>query len=246
MTALRFLREHGLRTPGEVISNGIDLTRFRPGPRDEQVRRALELPADCPLALDLTRLMSEKRVQVLLEALAQVDEPLHLAIAGTGPDAEALQRLSRHLDIANRVSFLGFVPDKLLVELYRLADFFVIPSVAELQSLATLEAMACGLPVIAADAGALPELVYPGQNGYLFRADESAHLAECLRAMLYNRQRWQEMGGWSLRIAATHDCWKALRQWENLYSRLVNKGHDVPPSPEHQRQAEETNRGASV
>jgi len=220
-TALNLLRKHGLRTPGEVVSNGINLARFRPGPRDEELRRAFGLPEDRPLALDLTRLMGEKRVDILLEALVQVEEPLHLIIGGTGPDADELQALSARLGIQDRVTFLGFVSDEHLVALYQLADFFVMPSVAELQSLATLEAMACGRPVVAADAGALPELVRPGQNGVLFRPDDSAHLAMQLRAMLNQRQGWPQMGEWSVRIAANHDRLAVLEQWEHLYSSLV-------------------------
>jgi 1,2-diacylglycerol 3-alpha-glucosyltransferase len=216
-TAFNLLVEHHLRTPGEVVSNGIDLTRFCPGPPDEALRQTWGLPADQPLALALTRLMSEKRVHVLLAAMTQVQEPVHLAIAGTGPDARALHTLAHRLGISQRVTFLGFVPDEQLVPLYRLADFFVMPSIAELQSLATLEAMACGLPVIAADAGALPELVRPGKNGYLFQPDKSDQLAMNMDKLLRQPQCWQEMGQHSLTIAAQHDYQRVMEQWETIY-----------------------------
>ncbi len=216
-TALKLLREQGLRTPGEALSNGIDLTRFSPGPRDEGMRQTLGLPTKVPLALVLTRLMEEKRVHILLQAMQHLQAPVHLVVAGTGPDAKALQTLAQQLGISQRVTFLGFVPDEQLVPLYRLADFFVMPSVAELQSLATLEAMACGLPVIAADAGALPELVKPGQNGYLFQPDKSDQLARALEGMLKQPQQWQAMGQHSLEIAAQHEYQQVLNRWETLY-----------------------------
>jgi glycosyltransferase involved in cell wall biosynthesis len=219
-TAFKLLVEHGLRTAGEPVSNGIDLNLFCPGPRDETLRQALHLPTDRPLALTLTRLMSEKRVHVLLEAMTQVQGPIHLAIAGTGPDAKPLQALASRLGLSQQVTFLGFVPHEQLVPLYRLADFFVMPSVAELQSLATLEAMACGLPVVAADAGALPELVQPGVNGYLFEPDKSNQLARTLTHLLREPQRWQAMGQQSVRIASQHDCNRVIDQWEAIYHLL--------------------------
>ncbi|HEU5370105.1 MAG TPA: glycosyltransferase [Ktedonobacterales bacterium] len=219
-TAYGLLLAHGLRTAGEAVSNGIDLARFRPGPRDERVRQALGLPVDRPLALAVTRLMNEKRVHVLLEALAQTREPVHLAIAGTGPEARSLQALASQLGISQRVTFLGFVLDEQLVALYRLADCFVMPSTAELQSLATLEAMACGLPVIAANAGALPELVQPERNGYLFQPDQSDQFAICLDMLLRQPQRWQALGQQSLRIAAQHDYQRIVERWEAIYQGL--------------------------
>jgi glycosyltransferase involved in cell wall biosynthesis len=224
-TAYHMLVVHGLRTQGEVVSNGIDLTRFSTGPGDETVRRALRLPADQPLALTVTRLMSEKRVHVLLAALAQVQRPIHLAIAGTGPDAGTLQALAKRLGISHQVTFLGFVPDEHLVSLYRLGDFFVMPSIAELQSLATLEAMACGLPVIAAEAGALPELVQPEQNGYLFPPDQSEQLAQCLDRLLCQPRQWQAMGQKSLEIASRHDYQQVIGKWEAIYQDL----HSLAP-----------------
>lgn len=237
-TAFKLLVAHGLRTPGEAISNGIDLARFCPGPRDAELRQALGLPRDRPLALTLTRLMSEKRVHILLEALTQVQEPVHLALAGTGPDEKALQTLAHHLGISQRVTFLGFVPDDQLVALYRLADFFVMPSVAELQSLATLEAMACGLPVIAADAGALPELVHPGQNGSLFEPDKSDQLALCLDQFLRQPHQWQAMGQESLSIATLHESSHVLKRWETIYRKFQQQAPIKKKSPDQKKYPE--------
>lgn len=219
-TALNLLLKHGLRTPGEVVSNGVDLGRFHPGRRDERLREALGLPSDRPLALTVSRLMREKRVHVLLEALARVRAPVHLAIAGSGPDARALQALACQLGVGQQVTFLGFVPDDQLACLYRLADMFVIASVAELQSLATMEAMASGLPTIAADAGALPELVADGENGYLFTADESDQLALVMEQLLRQPERWRDMGRASVRMVARHDSRDVTEQWESIYRRV--------------------------
>src|SRR6202020_3053072 len=83
-----------------------------------------------------------------------------------------------------RVRFPGFVADEDLPGLYRLAEVFAIASQAELQSLVTMAAMASGLPVVAADAGALAELVHPGENGFLARPGRAAEVADSLGLLL--------------------------------------------------------------
>lgn len=220
-TALDLLKQHGLRVPARPISNGIDLAAFAPRPRDEALRRRLRLPADRPLALYIGRLAEEKRVHILLDALAQVKTPIHLAIGGTGPLREELEERAASLGIARRVSFLGFVADDDLRPLYRLADVFAMPSVAELQSVATLEAMASGLPVAAADAGALPELVHDGENGYLFAPDDSAALADRLTRLARDADLRATFGARSVEIVRPHDRRHVLAEWQEVYAGLA-------------------------
>ena len=168
-TALLLLRDHGLRAPSQVVSNGVDLDAFSPGQADESLRRAYALPSGRPLILSVGRLSPEKRADVLIEAVAARGGDAVLALAGSGPDQERLRALAARLGVSDRVRFLGFVPGADLPGLYRLADVFAIASEAELQSLVTMEAMASGLPVVAVNAGALGELVHPGENGFLTR-----------------------------------------------------------------------------
>jgi glycosyltransferase involved in cell wall biosynthesis len=220
-TALGLLKHHGLRVESRAISNGIDLTQFFPASRDESLRRRFGLPADRPLLLYLGRLSDEKRVHVLLDAMAQLQAPAHLAIGGTGPAATELEAHADALGIRSRVTFLGRVADDDLVATYRLADGFVMPSVAELQSVATLEAMAVGLPVVAADAGALPELVRDGENGYRFTPDDSLALSQRLATLVSDKTLRDRMGEESLRLVARHDRRAVLDEWQSLYADLA-------------------------
>lgn len=220
-TALDLLKQHGLRVPARPISNGIDPRAFAPRPRDEALRRRLGLPANRPLVLYIGRLAEEKRVHILLDALSQVEEPVHLAIGGTGPLREELEERAAELGMARRVSFLGFVADDDLSPLYRLADIFAMPSVAELQSVATLEAMASGLPVVAADAGALPELVRDGENGFLFAPDNSAALAERLAQLVRDADRRAAFGARGLETVRPHDRRHVLDEWVALYTQMA-------------------------
>src|SRR6185312_12031998 len=128
------------------------------------------------------------RVNVLLDAMARIRVDAHVALVGTGPAEAELRAQVDRLRLQDRVSFLGYVRDADLLTLRRSSDVFVIPSEADLQSLATMEAMACGLPVIAADAYALPELVHHEENGFLFQPGESDELAHDLDLLLSNAE----------------------------------------------------------
>ncbi|QBD81057.1 glycosyltransferase family 4 protein [Ktedonosporobacter rubrisoli] len=219
-TALDLLYEHGLRAPAKAISNGIDLKRFSPGPANPAIRQRFNLPQNEPLILHVNRLSEEKRIDVLLDALARTQSKGHVALVGTGPMEADLRAQVERLGLNERVSFLGFVRDSELLKLRRSANLFVIPSEADLQSLATMEAMACGLPVIAANSYALPELVHHGENGFLFQPGNHEELARQIDLMLDDEDLRARMGAESLRLIAQHDRNLILDQWEELYRRL--------------------------
>jgi glycosyltransferase involved in cell wall biosynthesis len=212
-----------LRAPARAISNGIDLTRYRPGPPDEEARRRFQLPRHCAIILSVNRLSHEKRIDVLINAVAKLHEQAHLVITSTGPAEADLRAQVNALNLQERVTFPGFVSDEDLISLYRLADIFAIPSEADLQSLATMEAMAVGLPVVAANAYALPELVHSEENGFLFSPGNSDELARYLDILLGNPQFRKSMGARSLEIVAEHDMTIILDQWETLYERLIRE-----------------------
>ncbi|TMD63696.1 MAG: glycosyltransferase family 4 protein [Chloroflexi bacterium] len=222
-TALNLLYEHGLRAPAGVISNGIDLKKFSPGERSDQIREKFNLPLDRPLALHVNRLSEEKRVDVLLDAAAKMTGNGYIALVGTGPAEAELRAQAERLHLSDRVAFLGYVRDADLLALRRSSELFVIPSEADLQSLATMEAMACGLPVIAANSYALPELAHHGENGYVFQPGNSNELASYLDKLLADAPLRAQMGQKSLEIIARHDRVQVLDQWESLYRRLSDE-----------------------
>jgi glycosyltransferase involved in cell wall biosynthesis len=242
-TALRLLRDHGLRAPSQAVSNGVDLDRFSPGPGGREEAAALRsryaLPAGRPLVLSVGRLSPEKRADVLIAAVARLpgtgkaragdagqddDDGPVLVLAGTGPDEDRLRSLARHYGVADRVRFPGFVADDDLPGLYRLADVFAIASQAELQSLVTMAAMASGLPVVAVDAGALAELVHAGENGFLARPGHAAGIAESLGLLCRDVDLRARMSKASSRIIAGHDGHRLLTRWESIYRALASPG----------------------
>jgi glycosyltransferase involved in cell wall biosynthesis len=223
-TALRLLHGHGLRVPSRVISNGIDRQAYSPGPAGQRIRDRYGLRPGRPLILSVGRLSPEKRADVLLDAAARLTGDAQVAIAGTGPDEGALRARAGRLGLSGRVRFLGFVPGQDLPGLYRLADIFAIPSEAELQSLTTMEAMATGLPVVAADACALAELACHRRNGFLFSPGRAGELAAYLDILVSDPGRRAAMGAESLRIISGHDLRRSLAEWESLYGMLAAAG----------------------
>ncbi len=220
-TALGLLRERRLRVPSAVLSNGVDLRRFSPGPRDDRIRRRYGLAAGPPLILSVSRLSPEKRLDVLLDAVARGDVGTQLAVAGTGPEEARLRARAQRLGLAGRVRFLGFVPGSDLPGLYRLADVFAIASEAELQSLTTMEAMATGLPVVAVDACALRHLIRPGHNGFLARPGQGAEVAVYLDLLCSDRELRDRMSAATRRIIGDHERHRWLAEWESLYRVLA-------------------------
>lgn len=166
------------------------------------------------------RVTLEKEIDVILRAIPRIDPALNvsLTIVGDGDQRKQLEKLARELGIRERVHFTGRVSDaELRAELTR-ASIFVIASIAELQSIATMEAMASGLPIIAADAMALPHLVHEGENGYLFQPGYDRELAERVEHVLrLSSAEYQAMQRASLEAVQVHDIDRTLDTFEALY-----------------------------
>jgi glycosyltransferase involved in cell wall biosynthesis len=193
-TAVRLLQAHGLSTPAQPVSCGINLNTFRPGDHHRSKTR-FGLPHRPRLGF-VGRLDTEKHLDEAITALAAVRDHVdaQLVIAGLGTQRTTLQAQATRAGVSEYVHFLGFLPDADLPDLYTAMDVFVMPGRAELQSLATLEALACGTPVVAANAVALPHLVHPGANGYLYPPGDTSMLATCLVTLLTDTRLRARMG----------------------------------------------------
>ena len=142
-------------------------------------------------------------------------------IVGGGTDSERLENLVYDLKIHDNVSFTGRVSDEELVDLHKIPTVFAMPSPAELQSIATLEAMASGQPVVAVDAGALKELCQNERNGFLCETDNDWQMAEGLKSVINDKKLRKKMSAESLSIAAEHDMNYTLDKFEEVYRGLV-------------------------
>ena len=223
-TAVALLKNAGLSKDVASISCGIDLERFKPTNDGLYLKRSYAIPNNKPVLLYVGRLDKEKRIDVILRSLPDILRvtSVHLVLAGIGKEKQKLEELTKKLGIQEAVTFTGFVPDRDLQNIYRIADLFVTAGIAELQSIVTMEAMASGLPVVAVNAMALPELVHDGENGYLFSEGNSQMLAEKVITILSNQTMRAQMSKKSLDIIRDHDINKVVEKYESIYNEIIN------------------------
>jgi glycosyltransferase involved in cell wall biosynthesis len=194
-----------------VLHNGVDLVRFRPlAGKREEMRRKLGISQNSIVVLTVRRLVYKNGIDTLIESanIAVKKNPkIVFLVVGKGPDLNKVQMKIEQLGIENNFRFTGFVKDEDLPFYYNAADFFVLPSKSgEGLPLVALEAMACGLPVIATDVGGISEilmedygkLVPPNQPELLAKAvlefsniDLSSRKLE-LRAVMEEKYSWDK------------------------------------------------------
>lgn len=209
--------------PMRAISNGVNLSDFTPGQAPPELYEKFDIPVDKPIVTYVGRLDVEKHLWVLMDAFLQLSHQTdaHLLIVGSGGDLENLQLMAERYGILPKVTFTGRVSDEEIQQLHRVGTVFAMPSPAELQSIATLEAMASGKPVVAVDAGALRELCQDGRNGVLCPEDDVDAVAAGLRKILLDDSLRERMSQESLAIAKTHDIEHTLDQFEALYKEVM-------------------------
>jgi glycosyltransferase involved in cell wall biosynthesis len=170
--------------------------------------------------LFLGRLDYEKHIHNLLKAVAKLPRELNtqVEIAGDGSQRKYLGDLAKSLGIEANVKFLGHISEEELPLAYERATVFAMPSIAELQSIATMEAMASGRPVIAANAMALPHLVHDGDNGYLFEPDDVDQFADrLLHIATADQDELDRLSENSVHLIQAHDIARTLKIFEGLY-----------------------------
>jgi glycosyltransferase involved in cell wall biosynthesis len=177
----------------------------------------------------LGRLDKEKYVDFLLKAFAIATKKIdaHFVTAGFGAEEANLKKLVTDLGIEKSVTFTGFVPDKDKPNLYRVADCFLIAGTVELQSIATMEAMASGLPIIAVNAMALPHLVKHGKNGFLFQEGQTESVAKHIVSIFSDKELRNKMSEESLKIIEEHDINKIIKKYESLYQKAIDTENKV-------------------
>ncbi|WP_253259750.1 glycosyltransferase [Subtercola boreus] len=193
-----------------AISCGIDADNYTPSFERRTANRILFVG----------RVTGEKQIDVLIKAVSLVpsDLDVQLDIVGGGDLLKHLENVSKTLGVGDRVHFSGYVTEDELREAYTNATIFGMPSIAELQSIATMEAMASGLPVVAANAMALPHLVKDGVNGYLFAPGDAQQMADRIESLL--RLPQDELDAFknaSLKLIEKHDLVRTIVTFERLY-----------------------------
>jgi len=207
-----------------IIPSGIDTTRFSPAGDGLRNREAIGLSPEGKIVLSVGRLAPEKRQDLLLKAMempkiSQTD--LSLVVVGEGEEKEKLLRLKDTLGLNGRVQFLG---ERENIEgIYRSADLFVLTSSREALSLALLEAMSTGLPVIVSDVGDHSRLIRDGENGFLVPAGDTKAFSEKILFLLNHPEEAKQIGTEARKtVLSRYSKERMLQDTEKLYEELLH------------------------
>lgn len=206
-----------------TVNNGVNPAIFRKLPETAGLRAKYK-PAGEKIILTVTRLYPYKGVDRMLEALPAIVRAVpgvRYLIAGTGPDQERLQELATRLGLESHVSFLGAVPLATIVELYNVADLFIMLSREALPDvegfgLVFLEAAACGLPSLAGRSGGIPDAIEEGESGWLVDPCNLQEIAASTIDLLRCPDRLQRAAEFCLSTAPK-------KTWERAAARILTE-----------------------
>jgi D-inositol-3-phosphate glycosyltransferase len=213
-----------------VVPCGVDLSLFRPAGK-RAARKRLGLAPDAPVALYVGRFDPVKGMDRLLEAIAQTDRSSRLQLVIVGGDGRAnaehrrLQAKSRQLGIDDRVRFVGRIDQLDLPPYYHAADMLVLPSHYESFGLVTLEALGCGVPVVATPVGVAAEILQPRRNGWIVDSADPGGLARGIQTVF----DWQRRG--LLSPETIRSSVEAYR-WNRIASTMLAEYRQVLGGPD--------------
>lgn len=220
------LKNYGIRNSIHVVPSGIALEqhteRFSQEERARR-RRALGIPEDHTVLLNLGRLGTEKNLTELIKLLSialSQNSKLTLLIVGDGPARKELEEMAARLGVAEHVIFTGMVEPSQVHDYYQLGDIFVSASTSETQGLTYIEAAANGLPLLCRKDPCLDGVLVEGRNGYEYEAEEE--FCEILDTILHNPQWCQDAGVQSTQIASVFDKRHFADSIEDLYESVTS------------------------
>jgi glycosyltransferase involved in cell wall biosynthesis len=223
------LQSFGFADVAIKLPNGVNTDKFRPVTEEVKptLRENLGLPTTCGLVIFTGRLNSLKRLDILLRSWADIlqspESPAcHLLVLGEGEESPSLKALARQLHIEKHLSFLG---RKENVSGYlQASDIFVLPSETEGISNSLLEAMACGLAVIATNVGGTGEILKHQRDGFLVQPRSQSQLADGLLQLLQDQALAQRLGAEARKtVEAGYSLDYVVEQYVGLYASLLSQ-----------------------
>ncbi len=214
--------EKGLQTKITPISNGVNIEIFNPNNDGEYLRKKFNIPKE-NVVLYTGRMSSEKNLDVLIEAIPHVLKKIdaHFLLCGSGGGyKQKMKKLTETLHISDKTTFIDFLAWEDYINIYSLADLFVMPAEAELQSIVTMEAIASGLPAVVVNIGAVHELV-SSENGLLFDPRNSKQLAKNIVNILSDTKLKNKMSKNSLKLIQKHSMNYVGSQYEKVYKKVI-------------------------
>jgi len=223
----RYLREVTISTYNisreiEVIPNFVDTELFKPV-KNSSLRKKIA-PKGEKVLIHVSNFRKVKRVQDVVRVFEIVRDKVHckLVFVGDGPERGDVENLCRALNLYDDVIFLG--KQEALNEILCSADIFILPSQMESFGLSALEAMSCGLPVIATNVGGLPEVVLHGETGYLTEVGNIKRMASYVIELLEDENKYREFSEKARERAEKYfDKNLIVPKYEQFYQKILNQ-----------------------
>ena len=209
--------------PSDVISNGINLKHFQKLPIGDFYER-FEIPKDQIKLLFVGRLFPEKSVDTLIRAMLfilKTNPEVHLMLVGGGILRDKLEKLVNNLKLTKNITFLGVVSEEDKILAFNACDIFILPSLAELEGMVVLEAMACGKPIIVSDTKMSASRYFVNGNGFLFKTLNPQSLAEQTLKLITDTELRKKMGEKSLENVQNYDIHKSVEMLEGVYYKAL-------------------------
>lgn len=214
-----------------IIPNGVYSKKFRVGAVDPELRQRYAAPHE-KIIFFVGRLVVEKGVQVLLEAMPRILSACpeaKLVIAGKGPMEGQLKSRARELGLGQKVCFAGYIDDRTRNQLYRSASVAVFPSLYEPFGIVALEAMAAGTPVVASDTGGLTEIITHGVDGMRAFPGNPGSLADNILAVLRDNNLAENLRANGHRLVLDVYDWKNIaRRTADVYQEVYSEYRRTP------------------
>lgn len=223
--SLLLSRSKEFKVPFEAVSNGVDLTNFKPGKAPKKIYSKYKIPTNAPIVLYVGRVDPEKKVENVVKSFSDVLKKVPdaiLVVVGDGVDRLRLEKKVRKEGLSDSIKFLGRVLPPDLYDLYKLGTVFVTASEIETQGIVLIEASATGLPLVAVDSGAVKEVCQNKKNGFLLKPGDISAMSKAIEKILTDKKLRQDFSKKSLEIASLHDLEHTLDSFTNIYEYLLN------------------------
>lgn len=192
----KMLHSYGIKKPIEIIKTGVVCIPPSEAQDRGLVREKLGIRSDDFLLLYVGRIAREKNLTMLLTAFKKVSENhtnARLLLVGGGPALAETKTFASNLGLMDKLTFTGMLPRREIEPIFAAADAFAFPSTTETQGIAICEALSAGLPVVAVNAGGIPENIQPGIDGFLTQ-DNPDEFADRISFLITHEQQRKQMG----------------------------------------------------